>query len=100
MADDQQRAARGNGIGARGVGGRPLVGGQVHVVHGHEVELSGRRGPRDDVGGLPGDAPGDVGAGAEVERPPGRFDAVGGPAEILTIFDRDGRRAHLGGVPD
>jgi hypothetical protein len=29
---------------------------------------------------------------------PHRFDAVGGPAEIITIFDRDGRRAHLSGT--
>ena len=26
---------------------------------------------------------------------PHRFDAMGGPAELITIFDRDGRRAHL-----
>jgi transcriptional regulator with XRE-family HTH domain len=26
---------------------------------------------------------------------PHRFDAFGGPAEIITIFDRDGHRAHL-----
>ena len=30
---------------------------------------------------------------------PHRFDAVGGPAEIITIFDRDGQRAHLSGTP-
>jgi transcriptional regulator with XRE-family HTH domain len=28
---------------------------------------------------------------------PHRFDCRGGPAEIITIFDRDGRRAHLTG---
>lgn len=28
---------------------------------------------------------------------PHRFDAVGGAAEIITIFDRDGQRAHLTG---
>jgi transcriptional regulator with XRE-family HTH domain len=30
---------------------------------------------------------------------PHRFDAIGGPAEIITIFDRDGQRAHLSGSP-
>lgn len=28
---------------------------------------------------------------------PHRFDCRGGPAEIITLFDRDGRRAHLTG---
>ena len=31
---------------------------------------------------------------------PHRFEAHGGPAEILTIFDRDGRTAHLGADHD
>lgn len=31
---------------------------------------------------------------------PHRFDCLGGPAEIITVFDRDGRRAHLTGGGD
>ena len=31
---------------------------------------------------------------------PHRFEAVGGPAEVVTIFDRDGRQAHLGHLAD
>ena len=31
---------------------------------------------------------------------PHRFDCLGGPAEIMTVFDRDGRRAHLTGGGD
>lgn len=30
---------------------------------------------------------------------PHRIAALGGPAEVLTIFDHDGKRAHLGGTP-
>lgn len=40
----------------------------------------------------------EVGEAAEFSTmTPHRFEAVGGPAEIITIFDRDGQRAHLSG---